>query len=94
MKKVFIAVLFAALVTPLFTSCDPDEPKCYEIKYTVTTAGIETKFEIYQWMSANQLDAYIEKLKKDNGEHITITSKKVNKDYSDASSCASANIRL
>lgn len=87
-------MLVAALAMTglMLTSCNKDEKKCYEIKYTITTAGIETKFEVYQWMSANELEVYIDKLKADNGEHIKITSKKVNKNYADASTCTAANL--
>lgn len=89
MKKMFVAALFAALVTPLFTSCDKDVRKCYQVTYEASVLGVTTTIETYMWCSANELDAQIEELKKTDGS-IKIKNKKATK-HSTAEECAIAN---
>lgn len=92
MKKLFIAVLFAALVAPILTSCDRDERKCYKIEYEVKGGSGTVTFEVYQWLSANELDAFIDKLKQANPEGFKLKSKKVTKDYATVEACTLANV--
>lgn len=91
MKKLFLSVLFAALVAPIFTSCDKDVRKCYKVTYEATVLGATTTLETYMWCSANELDAQIEELKKTDGS-IKIKSKNAT-DHSTAEECTLANIK-
>lgn len=92
MKKLFIAVLMAVLVTPALTSCDKDVRKCWAITYTVSGSSASADVTVYKWCSTNELDAEIEKLKETFGKNLHIKSKKVNKEHSTAEACVAANI--
>lgn len=94
MKKIFIAVLFAAMVAPVLTSCDKDTRKCYEIKYKVTLVATETNVTIFKWVSANELEVEIEELKEKYGDTFKLVSKNVAKEHATIEDCTAANVGL
>lgn len=92
MKKIVFCALASLIMGATLVSCDKDERKCYEITYKFTFGSATTEVTVYEWVSANELDAVIDELKSEH-DNVKIISKKVNKDYSRAEDCAAANIR-
>ncbi len=66
MKKIIASLAAVCMTAVLFTSCDPDKPRCWEVTYTLNNAEIT----LYQYCSRNDLNTYVDDLEEKLGVDV------------------------